>query len=45
MSEKNDGPEGRDRDDGGQDWLWGFGLVPVEDIVGELGEICENEYG
>lgn len=40
MGEKNDGPEGRDREDGGYDWLRGFRLVPVEDVVGELDVMC-----
>ena len=36
MGEKNDGPDGRDRDDGENSRLCGFRLVPVEDVVGEL---------
>ena len=43
--EKNDGPEGGDGEDGEQNRLWGFRLVPVEDVVGELDVMCENEDG
>lgn len=45
MGEKNDGPKGRDGEDGDHNWVCGFRLVSVEDIVGELGVKCENADG
>lgn len=43
MGEENDRPEGRDREDCDQNWVWGDRLVPVEDVVGELCGMCENK--
>jgi len=36
--QEDDGPKGGDREDCGQDRLWGFGFMPVEGVVGELWE-------
>ena len=45
MGKENDGPKGRDREYCGQDWLWGFWLAPVEDVMGELWGVCERRRG
>ena len=46
MGKENDGPEGRDHEYCGQDWLRSFWLAPIEDIVGKLlgGEIGEAGF-
>lgn len=45
VGEKNDGPKRWDCEYGGQDWLGGLGLVPVEEPVGELWGGCEQRWG
>ena len=45
VGEENDGPKRRDREYCGQDWLWGLGLMPVEEQVGELWGSYESGWG